>query len=217
VKARVYVEGRADSAALEALLKPLIYEARQKRNGIQFFPLRGKDSLLELAGRKGANDLLEHPDDWVFALPDLYPMAPYHGSPREHGSCAELRKLLERRFTEHANRVGVAQQCRNHFRVFCLKHDLEVLLLAAPESLRERLLTPDALKRRWRNPPEDQNDDKPPKRIVETLFRQYAKRGYIDTTDAPWILGRATLADVVRACPQQFAPFVEELRRVAAS
>ena len=217
MKARVYVEGRADSAALEALLRPLIHEARQKRNGIQFFPLGGKDSLLELAGRKGANDLLEHPDDWVFALPDLYPMAPYRGTPWEHRSCAELRKLLERRFTEHANRVGVSQQCRNHFQVFCLKHDLEVLLLAAPESLRERLPTPDALRGRWRNPPEDQDDDKPPKRIVEALFRQYAKRDYIGTTDAPWILGRATLADVVRACPQQFAPFVEELRRVAAS
>jgi hypothetical protein len=97
----------------------------------------------------------------------------------------------------------------------CLKHDLEALLLAAPAVLRDRLKTTDALLG-WRRPVEDQNDDKPPKRIVEDLFRKYRRKGeYVDTVDAVWILERANLEDVVTACQQHFAPFVRELRALA--
>ena len=217
MKARVYVEGPSDRDALGALLKPIVEEAHQKRNGIQFFPTEGKDRLLDTVGRKAAYDLLDHPDDWIFALPDLYPMARYRGTRNAHESLDQLKRMLHRRFSEHATRVGVSAEGRKHFRVYCLKHDLEVLVLASSGALRKRLRAGEAVEGRWRRPVEDQNDAQPPKRIVEALFRQYAKRDYIDTTDAPWILGRASLADVVKACPQQFAPFVEELRRVAAS
>ena len=94
--------------------------------------------------------------------------------------------------------------------------DLEGLLLAAPDALKQRLRTTDALNDHWRKPVEDQNDDKPPKRVVEALFNKYRKKPrYSDTTDAPWILQRAQLDAIVAACPQCFAPFVAELKTLA--
>lgn len=39
---------------------------------------------------------------------------------------------------------------------------------------------------------------------------------YQDTVDAPWILGRASLADIEKACKQQFASFVADLRTAVA-
>jgi hypothetical protein len=62
---------------------------------------------------------------------------------------------------------------------------------------------------------EEQNDEHPPKSVVEGLFRRYRpKPGYVDTIDAPWILERAELSAIEKACPQCFAPFVADLRRV---
>ena len=77
-----------------------------------------------------------------------------------------------------------------------LKHDLEMLLLAARAQLQSRLKTRDRLGN-WRKPPEDQNQDKPPKRIVEELFRAKLSRAYRDTTDGPAILRGAALREVV--------------------
>src|SRR5262249_23979785 len=69
---------------------------------------------------------------------------------------------------------------------------------------------------RWRSPVEDQNDTKPPKYVVDELFRRYRTRpAYTDTVDAVWILERASLSAVEAACPQRFAPFVCELRALA--
>jgi hypothetical protein len=98
-----------------------------------------------------------------------------------------------------------------------LPKTLEVLLLSALEHLLRRLRTKDSLKGRWRNPVEEQNDDKPPKRIVEELFKRYQKRGYDGPVDAPWIVERASLGDILNACPQRFVPFVADLRRDTSS
>jgi hypothetical protein len=221
VKVLVYVEGPGDRAALEALLKPIIESASTRRIGVRFLPASGagvgKDWLLSHVGRKAAGHLSENPEDWVFALPDLYPMANYRGTMNAHESFEQLKDLLERRFEESAKRLAVPHAVRNHFQVHCLKHDLEVLLLSALDPLRRRLRTKDSLKGRWRNPVEEQDDDKPPKRIIEELFKRYQKRGYDGPVDAPWILERASLGDILNACPQRFAPFVAELRRVTSS
>jgi hypothetical protein len=65
---------------------------------------------------------------------------------------------------------------------------------------------------------EEQNDERPPKRVVEALFRQYRKSpDYVDTADSVWILERAPLAHVEAACPECFAPFVRELRALSES
>jgi hypothetical protein len=215
VKVTIYVEGPSDQKALQALLDgPLIEPARSRGIGIKLYPLGGKAPILNDVPRKAAELLKQSPGDWVFALPDLYPMASYDDGPHRHRSFAELVALLRGRFLSRADKIGLPEEARSHFRVHCLKHDLEALLLASPDELRQRLKTKDAL-RRWRLPVEEQNDSKPPKYVVMDLFRQYRKKpDYIDTDDAVWILARASLATLERECRQNFAPFVRELRAI---
>ena len=216
MKVLVYVEGPSDRSALEVLLEPIIAAGQQRRIGIRFLPLGGKAQILDDCGRKAADHLAEHPDDWVFALPDLYPMATYDGTANAHQSFSELEHIVRGRFLSRAEKVGVPLPAHTHFRVHCLQHDLEALLLAVPDALRQRLGTTDALHGHWRQPVENQNDHRPPKRVVEELFARYRRKPkYTDTVDAPWILKKATLAAVVAACPQRFAPFVAELRALA--
>jgi len=149
----------------------------------------------------------------VIALPDLYPMARYAGTRNAHSSFEELESLLRTRFEEHAAEAKLPKATWRRFRVHCLKHDLEVLLLAAPDELRQRLRTTDRLTKGWRKPVEDQNDQRPPKRVVRDLFHKYRrKRGYIDTVDAPWILEKADLVAIEKACSQRFRPFLADLR-----
>jgi len=218
VKVIVYVEGPSDKAALEALLKPIIDEGRRNGRGISFSPQGGKAPILNDVPRKAAEHLKQNPEDWVFALPDLYPMAYYDGGPHAHRSFAELSKVLLESFEKQAGKRDLSPEVRAHFRVHCLKHDLESLILAAPDALRTRLKTKDKLQGRWRIPVEDQNDKKPPKRVVEALFEKYREKPkYVDTIDAVWILGRAALSDVESGCPQNFAPFVDELRAIVAA
>lgn len=216
MKVLVYVEGPSDRAALEALLEPVISAGKQRRVGLRFLVLHDKASILKDSGRKAADHLADNPGDWVFALPDLYPMSVYDGTAEQHRSFAQLDQLLRSRFHARAERVGVPAKARDHFRVHCLKHDLEGLILAAPDALKQRLGTTDGLSSHWRKPVEDQDDDRPPKRVVEALFDKYRRKPkYTDTIDAPWILKRAPLETVIAACPQRFAPFVAELKALA--
>jgi hypothetical protein len=216
MKVVVYVEGPSDKLALEKFLGELIDKGNKRGVGIRFSPQNGKAPILNDVPRKAAEILKQHPTDWVFALPDLYPMSSYDGTPNAHHSFAELERLLRDKFTAYAEKIALPEVARDRFRVHCLKHDLEVLLLAAPEALRMRLGTRDALHDQWRRTVEDQNDERPPKRIVEELFRRYRKKpDYIDTKDAPWILERASLDKVIEACSQRFRPFVHELRSIA--
>jgi Domain of unknown function (DUF4276) len=216
LKVVVYVEGPSDQKALQALLKPIIDAGRSRKVGISFSPLGGKAPILNDVPRKAAEILKQSPGDWVFAVPDLYPMASYDTTPHPHRSFAELVALLEKRFISRADKLDLPQEVRRHFRVHCLKHDLEGLLLAALDELRQRLKTKDSLHGRFRAPVEDQNDDKPPKYVVAELFRKYRRKpDYIDTVDAVWILERASLPAIEAACPQRFAPFVRELRALA--
>lgn len=217
MKVLVYVEGPSDRDALRGLLQSVLAEGQRRRVGIQFLPLGDKAKILDTSAGKAARHLAEHPEDWVVALPDLYPMSQYDGTPNEHRSFADLERLLTERFAREARRNRVSAQAQGHFRVHCLKHDLEVLLLACPDQLRHRLRTDHALGQ-WRLPVEDQNDQQPPKRIVEALFKRYrSKPGYVETVDAPWILERASLEAVVAKCPQNIAPFVAELQRIIAT
>lgn len=217
MKVLVYVEGPSDRDGLAALLRTVIEAGRQNGVGISFHPQHSKDALLDDVPRKAADHLAERPGDWVIAMPDLYPMSRYAGTRNAHASFADLDRLLRDRFDSRATKLALPDDVRGRFRAHCLKHDLEALLLAAPDQLRERLGTNDALKKVWRKPVEDQNDDHPPKRIVDELFKKYRKKpGYQDTVDAPRILERASLALIEKACPQRFAPFVADLRAALA-
>ena len=97
-----------------------------------------------------------------------------------------------------------------------LAHDIRLaaveVLLAAPDALRKRLGAKERLTANRRHPVEDQNGSQPPKKIVQDLFRRYLKRAYDEAFDAPHIVSRAMLGDIVRDCAQCFAPFVNEIR-----
>ncbi|MBI4704015.1 MAG: DUF4276 family protein [Deltaproteobacteria bacterium] len=218
MKILVYVEGPSDRDALCALLRPVIEAGRERGIGISFHPQGNKDAVLDDVPRRAADHLADRPDDWVVALPDLYPMSSYAGARNAHASFPDLEKLLRDRFDRRAETLGLPDEVRQRFRVHCLKHDLEVLLLAAADQLRLRLGTKHALRKGWRKPVEDQDDDRPPKRVVEDLFKKYRKKpGYVDTMDAPWILERADLAVVEKSCPQRFGPLVTDLRTAIAT
>jgi hypothetical protein len=93
--------------------------------------------------------------------------------------------------------------------VFCFKYDLEALILAAEEALKDRLGAK-SLSVTWRIPVEDQNHNCPPKHIVEELFTKHGKR-YQGTVDAPLILGASKYQDIAERCFQCFKPFVQFL------
>jgi hypothetical protein len=215
VRVLVYVEGPGDRVSLEKLFRVTLEQGRKEKVSISFLPQGGKDWILQKLGWTAANYLKSNPGDYVFALPDLYPMAQYDRTPEAHRSFEQLKKVLGDRFHQQADRFGLPAEVRSHYRVHCLKHDLEVLLLGATDALRQRLKTSEKIEKNWHKPAEGQNDNKPPKRVVERLFMKYLKRGYIDTTDAPWILERASPKDLCGTCPQNFKPLFTELDRLS--
>jgi hypothetical protein len=215
VRVLIYVEGPGDKVALASLFRTVIDQANKSRVGVSFHPMKGKSEILKDLGWKAANHLKSNPEDYVFALPDLYPMAEYDRTEVPHRSFEQLKAHLLERFRKEADRFGLPDSVRSHYRVHCLKHDLEVLLLGAPEALRQRLKTEEGIEKNWRRPVEDQNDKEPPKRVVERLFMKYRKQRYSETTDAPWILEKASPRELCSACPQHFRPLFTELDRLS--
>jgi len=213
LKVYVYVEGPSDQLALQRLLSSVVKDGKSHGVGIHFFPLNGKAELLKKCGMKAAGAIKEDPNSWVFALPDLHPLETR--GQFQHRSFPELEEKLQKDFEIHADKIKLDKKVRSHFRVHCLKHDLEALLLAVPEILQQRLGMKSELKESWTLPVENQNGDKPPKRIVEELFVKHKKERYRETLDAPWILEKASLATVLGRCKERFAPFVEQLQGLA--
>ncbi len=209
-KVYVYVEGPSDKAALKALLEPLLRRLREKEVYVTFFDEasgdRKKAILLKVPDR-AVNILHSQPRSLVVALPDLYPQN--KGFP--HATFAELEAGILENFRAAARRKKFhkVEELESRFRVFCLKYDLEALLLAAFDSLKAHLQSP-SLKPTWSLPVEDVNHDHPPRRVVEELFQGCGQR-YKDTVDAPLVLGSSHYSEIARACPQCFQPFVEFL------
>jgi Domain of unknown function (DUF4276) len=209
-KVYVYVEGPSDKAALKALLAPLLRRLQEKEVYVTFFDEtsgdRKKAILLKVPDR-AVNILHTQPRSLVVALPDLYPK----NKGFAHTTFAELRAGVLENFRAAAQRKKIQkiEELESRFKVFCLKHDLEALLLAAFEPLKAHLRSP-ALKPTWSLPVEDVNHDHPPKQVVEELFQSCGQR-YKDTVDATLVLAASHYAEIARACPQCFQPFVEFL------
>jgi len=211
----VYVEGPSDCTALRTIFKDLIRQAGESRVGLSFISLSNKAQLIRKVGGRAASHLKANPDDWVFAMPDLYPLDLSNG-PGKHKTKEELRAFLQRDFDNEASKVGMSTAKRAHYRPHCFKYDLEALLLADPSALRGRLETSDKLESQWRQPVEDQNDSMPPKVIVDRLFKKYKSRRYNPVVDASAILARASMDTIRKACGQCFGPLVDELSVLAA-
>jgi len=211
-KVIVYVEGPSDKQALQQLLSDLLARLANAGTSVQFVDTQGKKPLMLKTPGKAVNILLDDPAAVVIALPDLYP--PNVGF--AHNTAQELYSGLTERF-EEALRCKVStddERVRRRFLAFCFKHDLEALVLAAEPQLASRLGI-EKLKRSWIVPVEDQDQQDPPKRVVERLFRAQ-RQAYADTVDAPLILGAARYPDVAAACPQCFKPFVDYLESLLA-
>jgi hypothetical protein len=195
MKVWVYVEGDSDRLALLQLWRPWQCELRSKGWGVRIVPLDNKAKFLKKIGVRAAEKLVGDELDLVVGLPDLYP-AHTEGDPEFHhcdlaGLVALQQRQVERALRESFGRPDVGS-LMPRFHPAALKHDLEVLLLAAKDALQAHLGTKRTLGIQWCNPPEDQNQQQPPKYIVEELFRTELKRKYRDTTDAPNVLRRTS-------------------------
>jgi len=204
----VYVEGPSDQLGLRELFAEINEIAYTKGNKVDFFPLNGKEPLLNKGPIKAINILRNRPDSFVFILPDLYPP----NKPFPHTDYIELKRHLYLRFDEQLKRKGCDKRLSKRFFVHCFKYDLEVLLLASETILLDRLKL-SQFSKSWKQPVENQNHGNPPKRIIEALFRNSGIK-YKDTADVPWILKRTRYQDLVEKCSQNFKPFVEDLFKI---
>lgn len=209
----IYVEGPSDKAAMERLFAKLIAEKMIVGVAIAFHFFRegnGKKNVVLHAPRKAADIVSNTPDSYVVAMPDLYP--PNIGF--DHSSPQELQDGMLSRFKQRCDSIAPKKwtEFRARFKVFCFKHDLEVLLLASPGALASRLGVSN-LAPNWARHPEDQNHDVPPKRVVENVFREHGEK-YDTVADAPLILANCDYRALAEACPQCFKPFVEFLENL---
>ncbi len=204
----VYVEGPSDQMGMQRLLSSAIESAAAQGTAVSFIPMNGKEPLLNKGPKKAINILRNRPRSWVFIVPDLYPP----NKPFSHTNYVQLKGELEKRFSAEMDRKKCDTRLKQRFKVHCFKYDLEVLLLASEEILLQRLVA-NKFSRKWKTPVENQNHHLPPKRIVEMLFSNAGKK-YKDTADVPWVLERSDFQDLKTKCPQNFAPFVDELFQI---
>jgi len=194
MKVWVYVEGPSDVVALNALWGTWKESLRLVGTNIECLPLDSKAKYFRKIGSRAAEKLMHNDRDIVVGLPDLYPTNVFDSTEYKHKCLRELSEQ-QSRLVRHAlkttfgRREDDVEEHLNRFLGSALRHDLEMLLLAAKEALRTVLGTRDQLGS-WRHPVEDQNLDKPPKRVVEDLFlhRSAKGRAYRDTSDAPRVL-----------------------------
>lgn len=190
----VFVEGESDRLALEALWRNWKVRLGDKRCGLKVIAMNDKSRFLRKIGPRAGEKLENNSDDVVVGLPDLYPNDPYRNTRYGHADYAELAQVQSREVKEALRKVyniGNRQlpQYLDRFYPSALKHDLEMLLLAAKDQLRRVLKTSEAIGG-WSVPVEDQNQGKPPKRVVKNLFltKSERKHAYRDTKDAPAVL-----------------------------
>ena len=208
----VYVEGPSDKAAMEQLLNPLIERKLEAGVRIEFLEAPSGDrkaALIKEVPHRAARILANDPTAIVVIMPDLYPL----NKTVKHETPAELDDAIRMHFTDALRTLQLSddERLQTRFRTFCFKYELEALLLAAVTALAERLgVNLDGLTETWRLPVEDQNNDTPPKSVVQALFERHKQR-YIETVDAPLILSVCDYLQIAKACPQCFNPFVEFL------
>jgi hypothetical protein len=192
----VYVEGVSDRLGLEALWTSWRDKLRAAGHGIRVIPLANKGQFFRKLGPHAAQKLVESPDDAVVGLPDLYPTAPFNSSNFAHRNCEELlavqTRLVRTALRDIFSKNTEADTLLKRFHPSALKHDLEMLILAADKQLKD--YTGARSLGQWRQPVEEQNQNRPPKYVVEEIFRTRSpkKRAYRDTVHAHAILRQVT-------------------------
>jgi hypothetical protein len=196
MKVWVFVEGPADRLALEALWDDWRARLRIAHHGVSIHPLEGKSYYLRKIGIRAAEKLAGDSQDVVVGLPDLYPNKEYENTEYRHDGLDALQEVQRRQVRQSLVKdfrlsPPDADNYLQRFYPTALKHDLEMLILAAQGELGRVLGTTDGLGS-WVKPVENQNQLRPPKRIVEELFlhKSRRKKAYRDTKDAPAVLGK---------------------------
>ena len=203
MKVWVYVEGRSDVGALEALWGEWKLRLNDSGWGIKMVPLKSKHEYLRKIGPRATEKLKNDPRDLVVGLPDLYPNRGISDN-YKHRNLNELQVVQNRLVRRELEKRGMSRsEVESHiarFHANAMKHDMEVLLLGSTGQLQSRLKMSNE-PGGWRQPPEDQNQDSPPKRIVQELFQRHLKRSYRENTDSEAILRAADIQDIVQQCP----------------
>ena len=203
MKVWVFVEGNSDVKALSALWSGWKEKLGEKGWGIQLISLGNKSNYFRNIGPRAIRKLVHDTRDLVVGLPDLYPNRDYANTEYKHDNLKQLQdvqtQLVKQNLQQQIRRAEVDSHMAR-FYASALKHDLEVLLLAATNQLQSRLNMRNKPSG-WRRPPEEQNQNKPPKRIVEELFRRHLKRAYLENSDSNAILRNADLREVAEQCP----------------
>ncbi|MDM3849657.1 MAG: DUF4276 family protein [Aphanizomenon gracile PMC644.10] len=215
MRVEIYVEGTSDKYAMEALLAPLIDQKLQDGISIKFFAVKGNDNdkggdakkdLLTKTPIKAVNIICNQSDSIVVIIPDLYPK----NKGFEHETIEKLENGILNNFNQVLESKGINDnRLKERFRVFCFKHDLEALILAAESQLMS-ILGVNSLAIKWITPVEEQNHNVPPRDIVEEIFQKCGKK-YKGSVDARRILENSRYQDIAELCPQAFRPFVEFL------
>ena len=192
----VFVEGESDRIALNALWASWQAELGKKGWGIQIHPLDDKSRYFRKIGHRAAEKMVNSVSDIVVGLPDLYPNTAYSHTEFKHADMQELKAVQIRLVRDTLQTVfnlppKNAEATLTRFCPSALKHDLGALLLAAVDELRQTLGTNEALGK-WRHPVEEQNQQKPPKHVVEELFRTKKGCSYRDTRHAKVVLEKVT-------------------------
>lgn len=200
MKVWIFVEGSSDVQALSALWTDWQQRLGKKGWGIQLIPLEGKSKYFRKIGARATEKLVNNACDLVVGLPDLYPNRGYANTEYRHDDLEELRAVQTRLVKQQMGRRTDINSYMARFYASALKHDLEVLLLAATSQLQSQLKMSNRPSG-WRQPPEEQNQEKPPKKIVEELFRRRGKWAYREIADSTAILRDADLRQVAEQCP----------------
>ena len=200
MKVWIFVEGESDVQALSALWRGWRQRLKENGWGIQLIPLEGKPKYFRKIGPRATEKLANDAHDLVVGLPDLYPNQDYANTEYRHDDLEELRAVQTRLVKQQMGRRTDINSYMARFYASALKHDLEVLLLAATSQLQSQLKMSNRPSG-WRQPPEEQNQEKPPKKIVEELFRTRLKRAYREIADSTAILRDADLRQVAEQCP----------------
>ena len=149
MKVWVYVEGKSEEKGLSALLSKWRQELKNNGWGIRIIPLDNKDKYFRKIGARATEKLVNNSQDIVVGLPDLYPNSDYANTEFKHRSLKELCDVQTRIVKQNLEKCVSRPEIDDHISRFfpsALKHDLEVLLLAATPQLQFRI---------WKNAPQD--------------------------------------------------------------
>ena len=119
-------------------------ESQQAKGwGIQLISLENKSNYFKKIGSRATEKLANDARDLVVGLPDLYPNRDYADTEYKHNNLQELQGVQTRLVKQHLQQqMGRRTDIDSHIARFyasALKHDLEVLLLAATSQLQSRL------------------------------------------------------------------------------